>query len=128
MGLPADDNPDPPGLRFRNPTSRASCWAPHPPHSVARLQFPATDPSLDGPEPGSPSATVYLAARSDDWSRSERSEEHTSELQSRGHLVCRLLLEKKKIVADGELRLRAGAGYADRAPRRQHRVGPELGA
>src|SRR5690625_6386480 len=26
-----------------------------------------------------------------------RSEEHTSELQSRGHLVCRLLLEKKKI-------------------------------
>src|SRR5437870_9468713 len=26
---------------------------------------------------------------------SERSEEHTSELQSRGHLVCRLLLEKK---------------------------------
>src|SRR5690625_1055480 len=26
-----------------------------------------------------------------------RSEEHTSELQSRGHIVCRLLLEKKKI-------------------------------
>src|SRR5437870_6164527 len=29
--------------------------------------------------------------------KAERSEEHTSELQSRGHLVCRLLLEKKKI-------------------------------
>src|SRR5690625_5383868 len=28
--------------------------------------------------------------------KGERSEEHTSELQSRGHLVCRLLLEKKK--------------------------------
>src|SRR5690625_6928967 len=28
---------------------------------------------------------------------SVRSEEHTSELQSRGHLVCRLLLEKKNI-------------------------------
>src|SRR5439155_20452495 len=28
--------------------------------------------------------------------RIDRSEEHTSELQSRGHLVCRLLLEKKK--------------------------------
>src|SRR5690625_5437193 len=28
-----------------------------------------------------------------------RSEEHTSELQSRGHLVCRLLLEKKKMAA-----------------------------
>src|SRR5207253_3363691 len=27
--------------------------------------------------------------------RRRRSEEHTSELQSRGHLVCRLLLEKK---------------------------------
>src|SRR5690625_880200 len=27
----------------------------------------------------------------------ERSEEHTSELQSRGHLVCRLLLEEKKL-------------------------------
>src|SRR2546429_3328460 len=30
---------------------------------------------------------------------SERSEEHTSELQSRLHLVCRLLLEKKKNTA-----------------------------
>src|SRR2546422_6783974 len=29
-------------------------------------------------------------------SRQARSEEHTSELQSRLHLVCRLLLEKKK--------------------------------
>src|SRR5690625_6593558 len=28
--------------------------------------------------------------------RYARSEEHTSELQSRGHLVCRLLLEKKR--------------------------------
>src|SRR5439155_13037577 len=32
-----------------------------------------------------------------------RSEEHTSELQSRGHLVCRLLLEKKKIKLAGSL-------------------------
>src|SRR5271157_6570807 len=30
------------------------------------------------------------------WTGSVRSEEHTSELQSRPHLVCRLLLEKKK--------------------------------
>src|SRR5690625_5949542 len=29
------------------------------------------------------------------FSKNLRSEEHTSELQSRGHLVCRLLLEKK---------------------------------
>src|SRR2546422_1862029 len=32
----------------------------------------------------------------DKQDRAERSEEHTSELQSRLHLVCRLLLEKKK--------------------------------
>src|SRR5439155_20692228 len=32
-----------------------------------------------------------------------RSEEHTSELQSRGHLVCRLLLEKKKKLLDTAL-------------------------
>src|SRR6266496_1315352 len=31
-----------------------------------------------------------------DWSGIRRSEEHTSELQSRRDLVCRLLLEKKK--------------------------------
>src|SRR5690625_5354763 len=31
-----------------------------------------------------------------DYENLVRSEEHTSELQSRGHLVCRLLLEKKK--------------------------------
>src|SRR5690606_39835888 len=30
------------------------------------------------------------------WATSRRSEEHTSELQSRENLVCRLLLEKKK--------------------------------
>src|SRR2546422_7565485 len=33
------------------------------------------------------------------WNRS-RSEEHTSELQSRLHLVCRLLLEKKKNITN----------------------------
>src|SRR2546422_7985080 len=35
-----------------------------------------------------------------------RSEEHTSELQSRLHLVCRLLLEKKKTRAKSRLRSR----------------------
>src|SRR3989442_11153568 len=33
----------------------------------------------------------------------DRSEEHTSELQSRPHLVCRLLLEKKKKKRDNKL-------------------------
>src|SRR5690625_5405818 len=48
--------------------------------------------------PKSPRATMDPS----DTSRM-RSEEHTSELQSRGHLVCRLLLEKKK----------EGVGYRD---------------
>src|SRR2546429_4909637 len=36
-----------------------------------------------------------------------RSEEHTSELQSRLHLVCRLLLEKKKSTKDVDIGIRA---------------------
>src|SRR5215510_15221650 len=43
---------------------------------------------------GGPDSCRYPGAR---WRPTAgRSEEHTSELQSRGHLVCRLLLEKKK--------------------------------
>src|SRR2546422_6277439 len=41
-----------------------------------------------------PSRSCSAAER--DSASSSRSEEHTSELQSRLHLVCRLLLEKKK--------------------------------
>src|SRR2546422_2502565 len=37
--------------------------------------------------------------------RDERSEEHTSELQSRLHLVCRLLLEKKKTTRNETMQL-----------------------
>src|SRR5258707_5959548 len=40
--------------------------------------------------------------------RSGRSEEHTSELQSRQYLVCRLLLEKKKKNPDTIARLGSG--------------------
>src|SRR2546428_10268827 len=45
-------------------------------------------PALDFPDTG---------GRGDRRAYPERSEEHTSELQSRSDLVCRLLLEKKKI-------------------------------
>src|SRR3984893_19094761 len=52
------------------------------------------------------SADVHLLRRTRwrHWSApgpvvNERSEEHTSELQSRGHLVCRLLLEKTQNTA-----------------------------
>src|SRR2546422_3450122 len=40
--------------------------------------------------------TTYGSGGGGAGSLQERSEEHTSELQSRLHLVCRLLLEKKK--------------------------------
>src|SRR5690554_7630187 len=40
----------------------------------------------------SPATPIGVNLPNADW----RSEEHTSELQSRPHLVCRLLLEKKK--------------------------------
>src|SRR5471030_3477333 len=47
------------------------------------------------------------------WRRQEamglgRSEEHTSELQSLRHLVCRLLLDKKKTTLRGRLLQQAG--------------------
>src|SRR5690625_6031309 len=40
--------------------------------------------------------TVSVHPKAQGISIRTRSEEHTSELQSRGHLVCRLMLEKKK--------------------------------
>src|SRR5260370_31095744 len=42
----------------------------------------------------------------------ERSEEHTSELQSHLNLVCRLLLEKKKSYTDSKTRSSAGTPYS----------------
>src|SRR5215475_11308329 len=45
----------------------------------------------------SPEQIVFRVVEDQDWTRAwMRSEEHTSELQSRENLVCRLLLEKKK--------------------------------
>src|SRR5215208_7378119 len=55
--------------------------------------FPYTTLFRSPPAPSRPLRTGGMPSRT----RPERrSEEHTSELQSRGHLVCRLLLEKKK--------------------------------
>src|SRR3712207_7566280 len=47
------------------------------------------------PDPGHRADAVRAGAAADPHGR-PRSEEHTSELQSRQYLVCRLLLEKKK--------------------------------
>src|SRR2546429_4732933 len=53
---------------------------------ISRARRPRGSPR---PRPGAPKASFRGACAG-------RSEEHTSELQSRLHLVCRLLLEKKK--------------------------------
>src|SRR3712207_7082731 len=57
---------------------------------------PRRDPRLDVPhQPRGRAARLQRGAAA----RPARSEEHTSELQSRQYLVCRLLLEKKKTPA-----------------------------
>src|SRR5437899_8908811 len=48
--------------------------------------------------------------------RATRSEEHTSELQSLRHLVCRLLLEKKKLIASAPLSSSCAERSANGAP------------
>src|SRR3712207_8399421 len=48
------------------------------------------------PQPGAPTTSACVCERSRSSGLTVRSEEHTSELQSRQYLVCRLLLEKKK--------------------------------
>src|SRR5437588_2787381 len=57
----------------------------------------------------------FTARRQCSISLGERSEEHTSELQSHSDLVCRLLLEKKN---DGKLGLGEEPGLQGRAARR----------
>src|SRR2546421_845300 len=63
-----------------------------------RRSFPAVDSGCrSGRRSRSLSAGSVSSNGSTSWRRSRyRSEEHTSELQSRSDLVCRLLLEKKK--------------------------------
>src|SRR5436309_12149682 len=89
-------------LRGSNP--QANFWILFPPRRPPRstlfpyttlfrsptVRYPIVDPRPFG----------YLVFGKRDVRR-RRSEEHTSELQSRENLVCRLLLEKKKIVNEG---------------------------
>src|SRR2546430_5707683 len=60
------------------------------PISVARLAH------RGGPVPAQPARHAEDRSGLRDQKRPDRSEEHTSELQSQSNLVCRLLLEKKK--------------------------------
>src|SRR5690625_6223306 len=55
---------------------------------------PSITTSMTSPTPMPAARPVATATTISE--KKARSEEHTSELQSRGHLVCRLLLEKKK--------------------------------
>src|SRR3712207_8526646 len=71
---------------FRSPEER---------HEVIAQRAPSTENRTGaalrpGPQGGQPGLPRRLRA-----GRAARSEEHTSELQSRQYLVCRLLLEKK---------------------------------
>src|SRR5687768_18126678 len=74
---------------FRSPYSRN--------HSTKRRKPSASD--TFGLYPSSVvdrARSAYVRSTSPSCAGRRRSEEHTSELQSRLHLVCRLLLEKKK--------------------------------
>src|SRR5690606_40216996 len=62
--------------------------------------------ALDGRPGGTVFEQIALVKQQDALEAQKRSEEHTSELQSRENLVCRLLLEKKNFTA------RAGTRWA----------------
>src|SRR5690606_41961725 len=95
--LPSPDPAPPPihtlSLHDALPISPASTatWAPEP-ASTPAASVAARTPS---PHPSRTAAGCPTATRSPSGSVRTRSEEHTSELQSRENLVCRLLLEKK---------------------------------
>src|SRR3712207_8901277 len=71
--------------KFHHITSRSVNGSP--PISISRVSEPARRRSDERPAPRYSSGPGFTVSRS---------EEHTSELQSRQYLVCRLLLEKKK--------------------------------
>src|SRR3712207_7290727 len=80
-------------FRSSMPTTRLPAWA-----ALARRLRLSED--LPTPPFGDDSRTVAVMMAPLIPRPHHRSEEHTSELQSRQYLVCRLLLEKKKISHD----------------------------
>src|SRR5690606_40332971 len=79
-------------------TFRNSCWRARP-YRTGRIWTPSPTPSPASSTTWnvSPKTTRPRVTSFSMWPR-RRSEEHTSELQSRENLVCRLLLEKKNQV------------------------------
>src|SRR3989442_7571293 len=80
------------------------------PYTTLFRSHAATTSSSSGRRPGS------FCHSSSVMNGTTRSEEHTSELQSRPHLVCRLLLEKKKTV-EAVVRLGVDPRHADQVVR-----------
>src|SRR3712207_8342200 len=79
---------------FRSPERDRRPRPRDPRHERRRLREPDPD-SLPEPELRRPAGPPADDLPDDEQNRSE---EHTSELQSRQYLVCRLLLEKKKLL------------------------------
>src|SRR5262245_65033859 len=78
---------------FRSPTTTAKFSATGLPRRSS-----SHEPMGQGESPSAPSSTVVMPCAICVVASGSRSEEHTSELQSLRHLVCRLLLEKKNRV------------------------------
>src|SRR5690625_5801974 len=105
MPLPAPGRAEPATARRRPTVCRGSSspespalWSKKAARSAASTATATAplepSPSLFEPENSGPESILMANGRI--AAPRSRSEEHTSELQSRGHLVCRLLLEKKK--------------------------------
>src|SRR5690606_40150905 len=84
-------------------SSRPAAQEPASPSALASVSaskpksFPTAAAAPNGPwTPGLWKPRVDSSPTAARFKRPDRSEEHTSELQSRENLVCRLLLEKKK--------------------------------
>src|SRR2546428_1876930 len=75
---------------------RSACGARVDPHGDGALGDRARRSLRDRERVRHPHAPVVPRRDGGEGGPAERSEEHTSELQSRSDLVCRLLLEKKK--------------------------------
>src|SRR5438034_4916833 len=75
---------------------RSEGLAPEPDYVTGRTEIPGVPPGKYRVRVGAGTCTESVISGGIDLLRDDRSEEHTSELQSHSDLVCRLLLEKKK--------------------------------
>src|SRR5438874_4279067 len=80
---------------------------------LPRFQMAAWNASVARTPPRSSSSGEWRRAQCEPASVVRRSEEHTSELQSRRDLVCRLLLEKKKKIVRRREDTRIAPNHAD---------------